>query len=135
MTDKERLERYKPLGLTEKEALELLAYDKAIDQDERNKVHLEFDLNDEQKKVERQMARTGTRQVKKPMVPNLPKKPRKANATKEGIIAEIAEFLEKNSQFQTENVEITKKEREILLKIGGEWYTITLTYKRNMNKN
>lgn len=133
MTDKERLERYKPLGLTEEEALELLAYDKAVDQDEKNKVHLEFDLTDEQKKVEREMARTGTRKV--PTAYKFEKKPRKANATKEGIIAEIAEFLEKNSQFQTENVEITKKEREILLKICGEWYTVTLTYKRNMNKN
>ena len=132
MTDKERLERYKTLGLTPEQEQELLAYDKAIEDDTNNKKHLEFDLSEGQLEVARKMTRTGTR--KAPTAYKFTQRPRKENATKAGIVAEIAEFLEKNSQFATENVEITNKEREILLKICGDWYTVTLTYKRNMNK-
>lgn len=130
ITDEDRIKRYKALGLTPEQEKELLAYDKAVEHDEKT----EYDLSPEQVKIARKFAHTGTRQVKKPMIPNLPKKERKENATKSGIISEIAEFLEKNSQFETDNVQITNKEREILLKICGEWYTVTLTYKRNMNK-
>lgn len=130
VTDKERLERYKVLNLTEEEAQDLLAYDKAVDDSDGES--LEYDLTPERKKVERQMARTGTRKTSPGY--KFPKKERKPNATKEGIIAELAEFLEKSSQFETENVEIKTKGKEILLKICGEWYSVTLTYRRNMNK-
>lgn len=116
------------LKCTRQEAEQVYEYDKAIDHDERT----EYDLSPEKLKIERQMARTGTR--KKPMVPKLTKRERKPNATKQGIVSELAQFLKIDSQFLTENVQITNKEREILLKICGEWYTITLTYKRNLNK-
>lgn len=131
ITDAERIERYKKLGLSPEEEQELLEYDKAVEHDERT----EYDLSPEQLKIARKFAHTGTREVKKkPMVLNLPKKTRKENATKAGIVAELAEFLTSGSQFETSDIQITNKEREILLKICGEWYSVTLTYKRNMNK-
>lgn len=129
MTDKERLERYKPLGLTEKEAQELLAYDKAIERDEKN---LEFDLSAEQNKVAQKFAHAGTR--KAPTAYKFTQRQRKENATKAGIIAEIAEFLEKNSQFSVENLQIMNKERQISFMIGGETYEFTLVQKRKPKK-
>ncbi len=128
MTDKERLDRYKPLGLTAEQEQELLAYDKAVEHDEKT----EFDLTAEQKKVERQMARTGTR--KAPVAYKFTQRQRKPNATKAGIIAEIAEFLEKNSQFSVENLQITNKERQISFTIGGETFEFTLVQKRKPKK-
>jgi hypothetical protein len=65
---------------------------------------------------------------KKPTVPT--KRERKANPTKAGIIAEIATFLTENSEFATENVQITNKERMIAFQIGEEKYEITLIQKR-----
>lgn len=118
----------KGLKCSLQEAEDVYKYDIAVDHDEKT----EYDLPPEKLKIGQKMAHTGTR--KKSMIPNLNKRERKPNATKQGIISELANFLEHNSEFLTENVEITKKEREILLKICGEWYSITLTYKREMNK-
>lgn len=103
-------------------------YDRAVEHDEKT----EFDATPAQLKVERQMARTGTR--KTPMVPNLPKKERKPNATKGGLIAELTQFLTENSSFDTKNVEITNKERQIAFEIGGEKYELTLVQKRKPKK-
>jgi hypothetical protein len=69
---------------------------------------------------------------KKPKTPV--KRERKANPTKAGIIAEIATFLAQNSEFATENVEITNKERMIAFQIGEEKYEITLIQKRKPKK-
>lgn len=78
------------------------------------------------------MARTGTRKV--PTAYKFTQRQRKENATKAGIIAEIAEFLEKNSQFSVENLQITNKERQISFIIGGETYEFTLVQKRKPKK-
>lgn len=127
-TDAERLERYKSLGLTEKEELELLAYDKAVERGEKT----EYDATPEQLKVEREMARTGTR--KTPVNYQFSKRQRKPNATKGGIIDELYRFMEKNSQFSTENVQILNKERQISFQIGGETFELTLVQKRKSKK-
>ena len=58
------------------------------------------------------------------------KRSRKENPTKAGIIAEIAKFLEENSENACENVEITNKERQIAFKIGENCYELTLVQKR-----
>lgn len=109
---------------------ELLAYDKAVEKAKKGD-KLEYDATPEQLKVEREMCRTGTRQSSP--IPKGTRK-RKENATKDGIIEELAHFLAENSEFQTSDVEIVNKGREIHLKICGEWYSVVLTYKRNMNK-
>lgn len=110
------------------EAEQVYEYDKAVDHDERT----EYDLPPEKLKVERQMARTGTR--KKPMVPKLTKRERKPNATKGGIIAELAQFLTENSDFSVESVEIVNKERQIAFSIGGDKFELTLVQKRKPKK-
>lgn len=111
------------LKINREEALQLIEDDKAIDKGEKL-----FELSDEQKKAVKKMTNSGTR--KKPFVPDLKPRERKENPTKAGIIAEIAKFLTENSQFSTENVEITNKERMISFRIGENAYEITLVQKR-----
>jgi type II secretory ATPase GspE/PulE/Tfp pilus assembly ATPase PilB-like protein len=125
LTDEEKISRFKSLKLTEEEERELLEYDKTVDATNEK---LEFDLTDEQNKIAQSYVRTGTRK-------NVPKKStRKANATKAGIIAELASFLTNGTQYETSDIQITNAEREILLKICGKWYSVTLMYKTKMNK-
>lgn len=128
MSDEERLERYAKLNLTEQEKQELLAYDRAVERGEKT----EFDATAEQLKVEREMARTGTR--KTPANYKFPKKKRKENATKGGVIAELAQFLAENSDFSVENLEIVNKERQIAFQIGEDKFELTLTQKRKPKK-
>lgn len=124
MTDAERLARYDKLGLTDKEKQELLAYDKTVDRDEKT----EYDLTPEQQKIAKTFSRTGTRKV--PTAYKLTKRERKPNATKGGIIAELAEFLEQHSQFSITDLAITNKERQIAFKIGADAFELTLVQKR-----
>ena len=113
------------LGCTEEEALDIIASDKAIDQGKR----VEFDLDPEREKMAKKMANVGT---KKPTVYKFDTKDkkRKENPTKAGIIAELAKFLEENSENACENVEITNKERQIAFKIGENDFELTLVQKR-----
>lgn len=113
------------LGCTEEEALDIIANDKAIDQGKR----VEFDLDPEREKMAKKMANVGT---KKPTVYKFDTKDkkRKENPTKAGIIAELAKFLEENSENACETVEITNKERQIAFKIGENDFELTLVQKR-----
>ena len=122
-SQKEKLMR--TLGCTEEEALDIIAQDKAIDQGKR----VEFDLDPEREKMAKKMANVGT---KKPTVYKFDTKDkkRKENPTKAGIIAELAKFLEENSENACENVEITNKERQIAFKIGENDFELTLVQKR-----
>ena len=52
------------------------------------------------------------------------------NPTKSGIIAEIANFLQENSENACENVIITNAERQISFTIGENTYEFTLVQKR-----
>lgn len=124
VTDKERLERIKKLGVSDEEAQEILAYDKAVERGE----HTEYDLPPDKAKVAQKFAHTGTR--KQPTVYKFEKKERKPNATKGGLIAELAEFLASGSQYSIEGLTITNKERQIAFTIGGESFELTLVQKR-----
>lgn len=112
------------LGCSREEAEDIIKWDKVIDQGGRTP----FDLDPETEKMAKKMANATER--KKPTNYDFSKRERKANPTKGGIIAEIAQFLEENSQFATENVEITNKERMIAFKIGEDSFEITLIQKR-----
>lgn len=122
-TQKDRIIRI--LGVSEAEADEILACDKKIEQ---GKERLPFDLSIEAEKEAKKMANCGER--KKPIMFDGKPRKRKENPTKSGIIAKLATFLTENSEFATENVEITNKERQIAFKIGGETFELTLVQKR-----
>lgn len=116
------------LNCSEDEAKDIIETDKAIDRGER----VYFDLSKEKEKEAIKMANTGTR--KKPTVYDFSKRERKANPTKGGIISELAKFLTEMSEYATENVEITNKERQIAFKIGEDSFELTLVQKRKPKK-
>ncbi len=119
-TQKEKIMRI--LNVSAAEAEEIMAYDKAVDQGKPTK----YDLTKEQEKEVRKYRQAD----RAPTAYNFTKRERKPNATKEGIVAEIAKFLAENSSFATENVEITNKNREISFKVGEDNFTWTLVQKR-----
>lgn len=112
------------LHCSEQEAQEVYAYDCEVEKSSKT----EFDLPPDKAKVAQKFAHTGTR--KTPTVYSFKPRERKPNATKGGIIAELAEFLEHSSDFCIENLEITNKERQITFRIGEENYELTLIQKR-----
>ena len=121
-TQKHKLMRI--LGCSAEEADDIIATDKMIDQGQRTP----YDLDPEREKMAKKFA--NAREKRKPTVYQFQKRERKANPTKGGIIAELAKFLEENSEFAVENVEITNKERQIAFKIGENAFELTLTQKR-----
>lgn len=116
------------LDCTEEEAKQIIADDKAIDRGEK----MPFDLDADKEKIAKQYTKTGTR--KAPTVYKLDneggKRSRKENPTKAGIIAELAKFLEEQSENACVNIEITNKERQIAFAIGENNYELTLVQKR-----
>ena len=121
-TQKERIMRV--CGVSAKEADEILKTDKEIDKG----IKQPFDLSEDAEKVAKSFARCTDR--KKPIILDNKPRERKANPTKGGIIAEIAQFLTEKSAFAVENLEITNKERQITFKISENNYEITLIQKR-----
>ena len=113
----------KNLGISEEEALQVIADDKAIDRGER----MSFDLSKEEEKAAKKYANVGEKTVKTPRKTPV----RKENATKSTIIAEISAFL---SEKGYEMVEITNKERQIAFKVGENDYELTLVQKRKPKK-
>lgn len=107
------------LKCTKEEAEAILAEDKRIDRGEK----VDFDLSEEEHRKAMKNTNAGTRKTAEA------KTARKAreNPTKEGVIAEIAEFLAENGY---NSVEITNKTRSIMFKIGEDAYEITLIAKR-----
>jgi hypothetical protein len=128
---KKQLEAMKKLGMTDEEIAQVIADDEAIERGEKR----EFDLTPEQLKEAKKYTKAGT---KKPTVYKLDnengKRSRKENPTKAAIIAEIAEFLQKNSENAVENLVVLNKERQISFQIGENTYEITLTQKRKPKK-
>lgn len=102
------------------EAKQLVEDDIKVDKGEP----LEWDLTSEQKKVQKQALKTGTRQVKEKV-----KRERKENPTKKNIICEIAELLNKGEVYS--NVEITNSERQIAFTVGESKFELTLVQKRD----
>ena len=121
-TQKQKIMRV--LQVDSKQADEILAYDKAVERGEKTP----YDLTAEQEKEVRKYRQA----ERKPTLYNwdTKKRERKPNATKEGIVAEIATFLKENSDFDTKDVEITNKNREITFKVGDDTFTWTLVQKR-----
>lgn len=122
-------ELMKTLDLTRDEAIELIRDDEQVDKMGMKQV--DDDLTEEQKKAIKK-AKGGVRAVnaygKKVM------RERKENPTKASLIAEIADFLQKNSENAIENCEITNKERQIAFKIGENSFELTLVQKRKPKK-
>ena len=124
-TQKERIMRI--LKVSSEEADQIMADDKKIDRGEK----MDFDLSPEQEKELRKYRQAD----RKPTVYNFNKpRERKPNATKSGIIEEIAKFLQENSQFSVENLEITNKERQIAFSVGENKSEFTLVQKRTPKK-
>ena len=121
-TQKEKIMRI--LQVDSKQADEILAYDKAVERGEKTP----YDLTAEQEKEVRKYRQAD----RKPTLYkwDTKKRERKPNATKEGIVAEIATFLTENSGFDTKNVQITNKNREITFNVGDDTFTWTLVQKR-----
>ena len=111
----------KVLGLTEEEALQVIADDKAIDRGER----MSFDLDKETEKQAKKYANVGTRKTTEKVAKN-----RKENPTNATVITEIFKFLNENAEISAENVVILNKERQISFKIGDNSFELTLTQKR-----
>lgn len=117
---KEKLMRI--LGCSADEAEDIIATDRMIDQGKRTP----YDLSKEEEKAAIKYANCTDKQRKAETKP----RERKENPTKGGIIAELAEFLEKSSGFACQNVEITNKERQIAFVVGENRYELTLVQKR-----
>ena len=109
------------LGLTEEEALQVIADDMSIDRGER----MSFDLDKETEKQAKKYANVGTRKSAEKVT-----KTRKENPTKATVITEIFKFLNENAEISAENVVILNKERQISFKIGDNSFELTLTQKR-----
>lgn len=122
--DKRKLQACMALGMTEKEALDVVACDHEIDRG----IAQDFDLDPEREKMAKKFANATTK--KKPTAYDFKQRKRKANPTKASIIAEIAKFLAEDSENACENVVITNKERQISFSIGDNQYEFTLVQKR-----
>lgn len=123
--EREQFARIKSgLKCSDKEAMEIMEYDKAVDHDEKTP----YDLTPAQNEVARKYAHTGTR--KAPPAYKFTKRERKPNATKGGIITELSQFLTNDSEYEILNVTITNAERQIAFQIGEERFELTLVQKR-----
>ena len=109
----------KNLRCSREEAEAILAEDRKINRGEK----VDFDLSAEDHKRAMKNANAGTRTEKGEKTARKPKE----NPTKEGVIAEIANFLTENGY---SSVEITNKTRQIAFKIGEDAYELTLIAKR-----
>lgn len=92
---------------------------------------LEFDLSPDKKKIAQKNCHVG---IRRPTAYKFAKKERKANATKGGLIEEMARLIVENSNFVIENFQIPNKEGKISFKIGEKWYTFALTEHRTKPK-
>ena len=123
MAEKSQKERIMEiLNVSSKEADEILAYDKLVDQGKPTP----YDLSKEEEKKLRKYRQAD----RKPTAYKFSQRERKPNATKGGLVAELFEFLSNNSSFATENVEITNKERQVRFSIGEDTFELTLVQKR-----
>ena len=124
-SQKEKLMRV--LGCSEEEALDIIETDKQIDQGKRTK----YDLDPEKEKEAKAFARTRSvynwnntdKEGKKRVT-------RKENPTKEGIIAELFNFLQENSEYAVKNAEIVNKQGKISFEIGENSFSLSLTQHR-----
>lgn len=123
MADEKRISQLMAtLNCSREEALDVLRADAEIDGGKR----VEFDLSKEEEKRAKKYANVDTH--KKPI--NFKPRERKPNELKEKIVAEIAEILTKNANFEAKNVEITNKNRMIAFESEGKRFELMLVEKR-----
>lgn len=123
MTDHEKRveELVDLLGCSIFEAEKIIEDDKKINKNQE----VDFGLSKEEEKKALKYA--NVKEHKKPTVYNFEKRERKADTTKEGVIEQIANFLQANGY---ESVEITNKSKLIAFKIGEDNYEFNLIRKR-----
>ena len=110
------------------EAIELIKYDIAVEDDEET----EYDLTEEQKKVVQEM----NRKIDHKKNANV-KRERKPNELKEALVAALADYLENACEFVLNgkttycgDVEITNKNRMIHFTSSGKEFDLQLVEKR-----
>ena len=125
---KSQIEAMRKLGMSEEEIADVIKCDEEID----HNIKQDFDLSPDKLKQAQKFVKAGTKTA--PAVYKLDntdgKRSRKENATKGGIIAELADFLEKNSEIAIKNLEIVNKERIIAFSVGDDKFELTLSQKR-----
>lgn len=122
----------KKLGISREEALELEGYDDDVNHNRKT----DYDLTAEQRQNVIDMNRKRDHKKSGPH-----KVERKPNPTKEGIVANLADFLENECEFiinenvvGCESVQITNKNRMIHFKCNGKEYDLQLIEKREPKK-
>lgn len=110
----------KNLGISEADARQLIADDKAIDKGEKL-----FELTPEQAKASKD-----ARQVaRKPAAYNFTSRERKADSDKRCLINILASAL--CTEDEVTDLEITNQEREMVFKFGGRKFKIVLSAPRS----
>lgn len=126
--DKKKFQNCILLGMSEKEAYDVIACDHEIDRG----IPQEFDLDPEKEKEAKKYANATTK--KKPANYQFTQRERKSNPTKASIISELAKFLQEQSENACEEVTILNAERQIGFTIGEQKYELTLVAKRAPKK-
>ena len=128
--DNAQIERMmKSLGISRDEAIELLRDDEEVDK--MTVKEAESDLTPEQKKAIKK-AKGGARSAVNAYGKKV-KVTEKTDPAKEKIIAEIAHFLNEESETVT-SCQITNKSREVSFTADGDNYTLTLVRHRPKKK-
>lgn len=105
------------LKISEEEALQVIADDKAIDKGAKL-----FELTEEQKKVEKQVKNS----KREPTVYKFQKRERKVNTGKR----ELMELLENSVSAVADYVSVVNPEREMVFTVKGKKYKIVLSEPR-----
>ena len=116
-TQKEKIMRI--LDVSAAEADEIMAYDKAVDQGKPTK----YDLSKEQEKEVRKYRQAD----RKPFVPNLQKRERKANEPKRELIEIVKQALENAG---ISDISVTNVERQLDFSMDNVKYRIVLSAPR-----
>ena len=122
MTELETL--MKTLNLTEKEARELQAYDRDIDNGKASP----YDLDEEHAKVAKEMANVETHKMRKKTVieEDITKTSEKAK-----ILLALSVFLANSEDINADKVEFLNVERQLAFYVGDNKYELVLTQKRS----
>lgn len=126
MTEKQIEKMMKALDCSRDEAIEVILEDEAIDKMSMKEV--DSDLTAEQKKVKKDVTKTGTR--KTATTYKFDKRNRKKDDEKIEIVQKIYDFV---SKF-TENCKISNENREITFTFNENSYSLVLTKHRNATK-
>ncbi len=125
----------KGLGVSRQEAEEVYAYDQQVNHDSSVGA-----LPPEKEAIARKMTHTGTRKTKTenakkgPTVYKLDARKRKPNATKEGLVSELAAYVGEHSDFEIQNLQVPNPSQKVSFQIGDKWYTWALTEHRTKPK-